>query len=126
MNLNYNDFGKLTISKLSSGRINNINVIPYADNIFGFVYKIKKNINYNEKINNQINKWFNFIFGCNQYNKENKGNGFRNFSLESYSQNINIKKIIEDLMKKKKNVKEIKKNLSNTIAVSTAIFDVNV
>ena len=117
MNLNYNDFGKLTISKLSSGRINNINVIPYADNIFGFVYKIKKNINYNEKINNQINKWFNFIFGCNQYNKENKGNGFRNFSLESYSQNINIKKIIEDLMKKKKNVKEIKKNLSNTIGM---------
>ena len=118
ININYNDFGKLTINKFSFQRINNVNVTTYADNIFDFVYRMKKMINYNEKINNKICNWFNFIFGDTQYNKENvKDYCLRNFAYESYSQNVNIKKIIEDMIKQKKSIKEILTDVKTKIGI---------
>jgi hypothetical protein len=101
LNLNYNDFGKLALN--DQGRIHDVECFPYADNAYEFVYKIKYMLNNDEEINTKINLWFDFIFGINQYNKDNiSGKGLRNFNKYCYGQNINIKKIINDMKKKQK------------------------
>ena len=101
LNLNNNDFGKQALN--NQGRIHNVECYPYADNAYEFVYKFKFMLNNNEEINTKINLWFDFIFGVNQYNRDNlTGDGLRNFNKYSYAQNINIKKIIADLKKRQK------------------------
>ena len=101
INLNFNDFGRQSLNK--RGRIHNVECYPYADNAYEFVYKFKFMLNNNEEINTKINLWFDFIFGINQYNKDNlTGEGLRNFNKYCYAQNINIKKIISNLKKRQK------------------------
>ena len=101
INLNNNDFGKQ--SQISMGRIHNVEFKPYADNAYDFIYKFKYMLNNNEEVNTKINEWYDFIFGINQYNKDNKtGKGLRNFNGYSYGQNIDIKRIIYDLKRNKK------------------------
>ena len=102
LNLNSNDFGKQTLS-IQRGRIHNVYFSPFADDPYEFIYKFKFMLNNDEEINTKINLWFDFIFGINQYNKDNiNGQGLRNFNKYCYGQNINIKKIINDMKKKQK------------------------
>ena len=107
INLNCNDFGEQTLNKM--GRIHNVKFSPYASNAYEFVYDFKyRRLNNDEGINTNINMWFDFIFGINQYGKDNiYGEGFRNFNKYCYAQNINIKKIIENMRKKHKSDSEI-------------------
>jgi len=101
INLNNNDFGKQ--SQICMGRIHNVEFSPYAENAYDFIYKFKYKLNNDEEVNTKINEWFDFIFGINQYNKDNKiGKGLRNFNGYSYGQNIDIKRIINDLKRSKK------------------------
>ena len=101
LNLNSNDFGKQALN--NNGRIHDVEFFPYADNAYEFVYKFKFMLNNSEEINTKINLWFDFIFGINQFNKDNiSGEGLRNFNKYCYGQNINIKKIINDFKKNKK------------------------
>ena len=72
INLNDNDFGK----QKDGVRVHNVSFKPYRNNSFEFCYLIKNLINNNIEINNNINKWFDFIFGVNQ--------------LGNYTQNKNI------------------------------------
>jgi hypothetical protein len=126
LNLNHNDFGKHI---LNEGRIHNVECSPYADNAYEFVYKIKFMLNNDEEINTKINLWFDFIFGINQYNKDNiSGKGLRNFNKYCYGQNINIKKIINDLKKKQKSdsiiYNEIKSTLGMVISFGQCPFQI--
>ena len=106
INLNYNDFGEQTLNK--TGRIHNVKFSPYASNAYEFIYNFKNRLNNDEETNTNINMWFDFIFGVNQYGKDNiYGEGLRNFNKYCYGQNINIKKIIETLRKKHKTENEI-------------------
>jgi len=106
INLNYNDFGKLSLK--NTGRIHNVTFLPYAENPYEFIYNFKDRLNNDEETNTNINLWFDFIFGVNQYNKENtSGEGFRNFNKYCYGQNINIKKIKDNLRKLHKTDAEI-------------------
>ena len=106
INLNYNDFGKQILN--NAGRIHNVKFNKFAENAFEFVYKFKYRMNNDEEINTNINMWFDFIFGVNQYNKDNiYGEGLRNFNKYCYGQNINIKKIKEALRKKHKTDSQI-------------------
>jgi hypothetical protein len=106
INLNCNDFGEQTLNKM--GRIHNVKFSPYASNAYEFVYDFKYRLNNDEGINTNINMWFDFIFGINQYGKDNiYGEGFRNFNKYCYAQNINIKKIIENMRKKHKSDSDI-------------------
>ena len=60
-------------------------------------------LNTDEEVNTKINMWFDFIFGINQFNKDNiSGKGLRNFNKYSYGQNVNIKNTIITLKKKTK------------------------
>ena len=102
INLNDNDFGKQTQLNYG-GRIHNVEFNPYAKNAYDFTYKLKFKLNTNEEINGKINEWFDFIFGINQYNKDNlTGKGLRNFNKYSYGQNIDINYIISQYRKNKK------------------------
>ena len=106
INLNYNDFGTQTLNKL--GRIHNVKFSPYASNAYEFIYDFKYRLNNDEETNTNINMWFDFIFGVNQYNKDNiNGEGLRNFNKYSYAQNIDIKKIVDNLRKRNKTDSEI-------------------
>ena len=106
INLNYNDFGKLSLNKIK--RIHNVKFSPYAENAYEFTYNFKDRLNNNEETNTNINMWFDFIFGVNQYNKDNiSGDGFRNFNKYCYGQNINIKKIKDNFKKMHKTDAEI-------------------
>ena len=106
INLNCNDFGEQTLNKM--GRIHNVKFSPYASNAYEFVYDFKYRLNNDEGINTNINMWFDFIFGINQYGKDNiYGEGFRNFNKYCYAQNINIKKIIENMRKRHKSDSDI-------------------
>ena len=62
INLNDNDFGQ----QKEGIRVHNITFEPYAKNAFEFSYLLKDLMNNDEEINNEINKWFDFIFGVNQ------------------------------------------------------------
>ena len=116
INLNYNDFGIQTLNK--SGRIHNVKVSPYASNAYEFVYDFKYKLNNNADINTNINMWFDFIFGVNQYNKDNQfGAGFRNFNKYCYGQNINIKKICDGLRKKHKTDCEIYNEIKTVLGL---------
>ena len=64
-NLNNNYFGKLNLN--NQERIHNVNIFPYADDPYEFIYKYKFKLNNDEEINTKINLWFDFIFGKNQY-----------------------------------------------------------
>ena len=106
INLNCNDFGEQILNK--TGRIHNVKFSPYADNAFEFIYNFKDRLNNDEETNTNINLWFDFIFGINQFNKDNMyGEGLRNFNKYCYGQNINIKKIKDGLKKKHKTDSEI-------------------
>ena len=106
VNLNYNDFGKQTLN--TKGRIHNVEFMPYAYNAYEFVYKFKFMLNNDEEVNTKINMWFDFIFGINQFNKDNiNGKGLRNFNKYCYGQNVNIKNTIITLKKKQKSEKYI-------------------
>ena len=125
LNLNNNDFGKHILN--NQGRIHDVECFPYADNAYEFVYKIKFLLNNDEEINTKINLWFDFVFGINQYNKDNIiGKGLRNFNKYCYGQNINIKKIINELKKKQKSdsiiYNEIKSILSMVISFGQCPF----
>ena len=116
INLNNNDFGKQTLNDQT--RIHDVEVFPFSDNAYEFVYKIKFMLNNDEEINTKINLWFDFIFGVNQYNKDNiNGKGLRNFNKYCYAQNINIKKIVNDLKKKQKPESVIYNEIKNVLGM---------
>ena len=107
LNLNDNDFGKQSQMGIG-GRIHNVEFDHYGHNAYDFLYKFKYKLNNNEEINMRINEWFDFIFGINQYNKDNiTGKGLRNFNKYSYSQNIDIKNVISTMKKNKKSESKI-------------------
>ena len=116
INLNYNDFGVQTTNKM--GRIHNVKFSPFAKNAYDFVYEFKYNLNNDEGINTKINMWFDFIFGVNQYNNDNKyGEGLRNFNKYCYAQNVNIKKIKENMRQKHKTDSEIYSEIKNILGL---------
>ena len=118
LNLNCNDFGEDEVN--NNGRIHNVKFSTYVENAYEFIYDFKFRLNNDEKINNNINMWFNFIFGINQYNKDNiNGKGFLNFNKYCYSQNVNIKKMKEDLRKINKTEIEIYNEIKGKIRFST-------
>ena len=74
-NLNCNDFGK----SRGRSREHNISLSPFANNGIAFCYDLLGQINNDVEINNNINKWIDFIFGVNQYN-DSKDMLFRRFN----------------------------------------------
>ena len=117
INLNNNDFGKQS-QRSFGGRIHNVGFKPYGENPYDFTYKFKYMLNNKEEVNTKINEWFDFIFGINQYNKDNKcGKGLRNFNKFSYGQNIDIKKIILDLKRNKKPDSKIYDTIKETLGL---------
>jgi hypothetical protein len=102
-NINYNDLGKSVANK----REHNVKLIPYANNGIEYCYDSLDDINNNIEINNNINKWIDFIFGINQYTNNNKEINFRRFNNEFYPQNSNFKKQIMDLKNNKMEDKNI-------------------
>ena len=112
-NINYNDFGKAK----GLTRVHNINVRPYAENGLEFCYYLMEQINYNLEINNNINKWIDFIFGVNQFNSNtnSKEAAFIKFGDETYAQNCDFKKQISELKAQKMDEKKIYSNIKNNI-----------
>ena len=110
-NINCNDFG----TSLSKKREHNIDLTPYANNGIELCYDFLDQINNNKEINNNINKWIDFIFGVNQYNNNTKEIPYRRFNDEFYAQNSNFKKLITELKEKKTDNKEIYKTIKNEI-----------
>ena len=107
LNLNDNNFGKRTES-LDNMRVHNVIFKPYAKNCYEFTYKFRSLLDSGEDINSKINEWIDFVFGVNQFTKDNiKGNGFRNFNKHCYGQNINIKKMVQNLKSKQKSDRKI-------------------
>ena len=124
INLNDNDFGK----QKEGVRVHNINFQPYSDNPIEFIYLIKDLINNNIEINNQINKWFDFIFGINQLgnyssnknlSRQEKDNlkSLRRFNSYCYGQLYNLKKLIIEAQKKNKTKKELYDDIKLTINI---------
>ena len=118
INLNDNDFGQ----QKDGLRVHNITFKPYANNPFQFCYMLKDLINNNPEINEQINKWFDFIFGVNQLGNfsSNKNMSFeerekyrylRKFSNECYGKLFNFKKIYSEARKSSKNYKSFYDNI---------------
>ena len=123
-NLNYNDFGKLK----DNTRIHSLGVEPYANNGIEYCYKLKNKINSDLEINQNINKWFDFIFGVNQYKSNPKENPLRQFNQFSYAQFVNIKKKIIELKKQKieenKLIEIIKNNVGYAINFGQSPFQI--
>jgi len=116
INLNSNDFGKLSLN--DNMRIHNVQFAPYAYNAYEFTYKFRYMLNNDEEVNSKINLWFDFIFGINQYNKDNiSGKGLRNFNKYSYAQNVNIKNNINALKSKQKSESFIYNNIKYIIGM---------
>ena len=116
INLNYNDFGEQTLNKM--GRIHNVKFSSFAKNAYDFVYYFKNYLNNDEETNTNINLWFDFIFGVNQYTKDNiYGEGLRNFNKYCYAQNINIKKLKETMRKRHKTDSEIYSEIKNVLGM---------
>ena len=116
INLNNNDFGKLSLHE--NERIHNVHFAPYAYNAYEFTYKFRYMLNNDEEVNSKINLWFDFIFGVNQYNKDNiSGKGLRNFNKYSYAQNVNIKNNINTLKSKQKSESFIYNNVKYIIGM---------
>ena len=126
INLNDNDFGQ----QKEGLRVHNISFEPYAKNPFEFSYLLKNLINNDEKINNEINKWFDFIFGVNQignyisnknnYTSKEKENLklLRKFSSYCYGQYNNIKKLISESKKNNNNDEKVLRDVKTDISVS--------
>ena len=123
-NLNYNDFGKLK----DNTRIHNLSVEPYGNNGIEFCYKLKNKIDTDIDINKNINKWFDFIFGINQYKINPKDNPLRQFNSFSYAQFVNIKKKIAELKKQKidenKLIEIIRNNVGYAINFGQSPFQI--
>ena len=125
INLNDNDFGK----QKEGVRVHNINFKPYCDNPIDFSYLIKDLINNNIEINNQINKWFDFIFGINQLgnyssnknlSRQEKDNlkSLRRFNSYCYGQLYNLKKLMIEAQKKNKSKKQLYDDIKMTINIA--------
>ena len=125
INLNDNDFGK----QKDGVRVHNIFFKPYCNNPFEFSYLIKNLINNNIEINNNINKWFDFIFGVNQLGnytnnkslssqEKAKLKSLRRFNDYCYGQFYNLKKITNEAQKYNKSPKELYNNIKDTINVA--------
>jgi hypothetical protein len=95
INLNDNDFGR----QKDGTRVHNITFSPYCDNPIQFSYLLKDLMNNNPEVNNQINKWFDFIFGVNQLG---------NFSSNKKDENENKNKKSEDIINEIENENEKK------------------
>ena len=94
-----------------------------------FIYLIKDLINNNIEINNQINKWFDFMFGINQLgnyssnknlNRQEKDNlkSLRRFNSYCYGQLYNLKKLMIEGQKKNKTERELYDDIKMTINIS--------
>ena len=110
-NINYNDFGRLK----DNTRIHNIVLEPYAKNGIEFCYNLKNKINYDFEINKTINLWFDFIFGVNQFADGTEDNFLRLFNEYCYAQNVNIKQIVEEMKKEKKEENKIFTCIKNIV-----------
>ena len=126
LNLNFNDFGKQKEGLL----INDVNCKPYAENPVEFCYFIRNMLNFDANVNNNINKWFDFIFGINQISKnKNEEKFLRSFNSHSYSQFINSKKMYNELRKKKNQnnndlFNEIKTNVNISISFGQCPYQI--
>ena len=127
LNLNYNDFGKRT----DSIRVHNITFGPYAKNPFEFCYLLKNLLNNNIEINNNINKWFDFVFGVNQIENyiSNKNNNMsiqnqkqykllRKFNSYCYGQYYNYKKMLLEGKKYNKTDEELFSEIKSSLTIS--------
>ena len=124
MNLNYNDFGK----QKEGLRIHNITFEPYSKNPIEFCYLLKNLVNNNPTINNNINQWFDFIFGINQIgnnisNKSSIQNKkdlqlLRKFNSYCYGQYYNKNKIFLEAKKNNKNDKDLLQDIYSTLSIS--------
>ena len=126
INLNYNDFGK----QKDGVRVHNVFLDSYAKNHIEFCYILKYLINNDAEINNNINKWFDFIFGVNQignyisnnndYTKEDKSKLqlLRKFNSYCYGQNYNIKKLYLEAKWKNKTPDELYNDIKNCTNIS--------
>ena len=116
LNINYNDFGQQKDGKL----INDVNFKPYAKNPIEFCYLLKNLINNDVNINNNINKWFDFIFGVNQLSKNNdKEKTLRTFNDYSYGQ-LNKKHYTEITKKKNQNNKRLIEDIKNCMNITVS------
>ena len=126
INFNDNDFGK----QKGGLRIHNISFEPYANNVFQFCYLIKDLINNDPEINNQINKWFDFIFGVNQlgnystnknltYQEKEKMRILRKFNSHSYGKLFNYNKIALEAQKHCRNNKSLYDDIKISINLVT-------
>ena len=122
INFNDNDFGK----QKNGLRIHNISFQPYAKNPIQFCYLIKDLINNNIDVNNQINKWFDFIFGVNQlgnftndknmsYQERENLRILRKFNTSCYGNLFNYKKIVTEAQKHCKNNKSFYDDIKTSI-----------
>ena len=127
INLNDNDFGK----QKEGQRVHNISFEPYANNAIEFTYLLKNLINNDVEINNNINKWIDYIFGINQtgnyisnknnnYNLQNKKNlkSLRKFNSYCYGQYYSIKKLITEAKKLNKTEEDLLSDIKTTLAIS--------
>ena len=129
INLNNNDFGK----QKDGTRVHNISFSPYCDNPIQFIYLLKDLMNNNIDINNQINKWFDYIFGVNQlgnYSNSKKDNlsskekeqlkSLRRFNANCYGQLFNMKKLILEAQKKNKSNSQLYEDIRTNINISVS------
>ena len=122
LNLNDNDFGK----QKQGVRVHNISFQPYANDPFQFCYFIKDLMNNNNKINNEINKWFDFIFGINQlgnYSSDKNMNNqerekyriLRKFNIYCYGKLYNYNKIVLEAQKHSRDNKSLFTEIKDSI-----------
>ena len=126
INLNDNDFGK----QKEGVRVHNISFKPYSNNSFEFCYLIKNLVNNNIEINNNINKWFDFIFGVNQLGNytQNKNlsskekenlKSLRRFNNYCYGQFYNLKKLSIEAQKRNETQKKLYDDIKDTINIAS-------
>ena len=114
INLNYNDFGKQASPDYE--RVHNANFIPFGKTPIDFSYRMKQLLNFDEAINDNIYKWFDYVFGIYQDTEEGKEKfGFRNFQNYCYAQYNNFEQQKIDLEKEKLPKKEIYKKIKNEV-----------
>ena len=113
VNLNCNDFGKQASPDYE--RVHNVTFSPFGDNIVDFCYKMKNMLNFDDNVNENIYKWFEYVFGMKQDLEEGKACGFTNFQTYCYAQEINFEQMRSNLEKEKNTNNEIFKQLKNTV-----------
>ena len=125
INLNDNDFGK----QKDGVSVHNISFKPYSNNTFEFCYLIKNLINNDFTLNNNINKWFDFIFGVNQLgnytqnkilsNKEKENlRSLRRFNNYCYGQFYNVKKLSIEAQKQNKSSNSLYEDIKMAINIA--------